>query len=84
MNSRKSPIDSSYCCSMSWISSWNTPATTTAIAPGRSRDAPTGGTGTQRRAEQAGDRAAADQDADPGGEAEFQRQHVEQRQATAR
>ena len=27
----------SYCCSMSWISSWNTPATSTATAPGIDR-----------------------------------------------
>ena len=35
-------------------------------------------TGTQGRAEQAGNRATADQDGDPGGKAELQRQHVEQ------
>ncbi len=43
MKSRKSPIGPSYCCIMSWISSWNTPATTTAIAPGKIARRTTGG-----------------------------------------
>ena len=69
---------------MSWISSWNTPATTTAIAPGMIARRTDGGTGAQRRAEQAGDRTAADQDGDAGRQAKIQRQHVEQMPATAR
>ena len=46
---------------------------------GKDRASHHGGADAQRRAEQPGDRAAADQDADAGGEAEFERQHVEQR-----
>ena len=68
----------SYCCSMSWISSWNTPAISTAIAPGTIARRTTAELTRKAAPEQAGDGAAADQDADTRCRAQAERQHVEQ------
>ena len=79
MKSRKSPIDSSYCCSMSWISSWNTPATATAIAPGKIARRTADGLIRNAAPSRPAAAPAAISIADTGGEAQLQRQHVEQR-----
>ena len=62
---------------MSWISSWNTPATSTVTAPGQQRARRAAAPG-QQRAQQPGQRRADDQQRHAQRQAEAQGQHVQQ------